>query len=193
MPAYAVNLRGREGSRPNVDLGRVSIDRLRRRRGGRGPPSGQADRRRSLDGRTHRAVSRRARDAHGIGMLAPVAAARDPVHVVQDAHAQTAEVPSGDLRIGASSPRTLDDLKEVVLNHVPGVPAGPRSSPRSFPTAGERRRRCRSAAYRWTSAAFAGPRARGRAPTTTSSFRSRPPRRSRPSTTPMQTCSATAT
>jgi pimeloyl-ACP methyl ester carboxylesterase len=117
MPSYAVNLRGREGSRPDIDLGRTSITDF---------VSDAAAVARHLDkpiviGHSMGALIAQCLAerglAHGIGLLAPAPPKGIRFMSLKMVIRQLKYLPA----IFGSSlvAPTLDDLKEIVLNHVP--------------------------------------------------------------------------
>lgn len=117
MPAYAVNLRGREGSRPETDLGRTSMtDYI----------ADAAAVARHLDkpiviGHSMGALIAQSLAerglAHGIGLLAPAPPKGIRFMTFKMMMRQLKYLPA---ILGSSlvAP-TVEDLKEIVLNHVP--------------------------------------------------------------------------
>jgi pimeloyl-ACP methyl ester carboxylesterase len=117
MPSYAVNLRGREGSRPDIDLGRTSITDF---------VADAAAVARHLDkpiviGHSMGALIAQCLAerglAHGIGLLAPAPPKGIRFMTFKMVMKQLKYLPA----IFGSSlvAPTLEDLKEIVLNHVP--------------------------------------------------------------------------
>lgn len=117
MPAYAVNLRGREGSGPEVDLGRTSITDY---------VADAAAVARHLDkpivighsmgGLIAQCLAERGL-AQGLGMLAPAPPKGIRFMTFKMVMRQLKYLPA-IYGSGVVAP-TLDDLKEIVLNHVP--------------------------------------------------------------------------
>lgn len=117
MPAYAVNLRGRDDSRPDVDLGRTSITDF---------VADAAAVARHLDkpivvghsmgGLIAQCLAERGL-AQGIALLAPVPPKGIRFMTLKMMLKQLKYLPA-IYGSGVVAP-TLDDLKEIVLNHVP--------------------------------------------------------------------------